>query len=347
MQQFHTVDPLHDSRWDDLVASHPRASVFHRSNWISALASTYGYRPLVLTSTPPGKPLSDGIPFCEIRSWVTGSRLVSLPFADHTNPLLNEHEDISSLGEWMRRASLEHGWRYVEVRPLSWLAQPNRLLAANQSFWSHFLDLTPSLEQIFRNFHRSCVQRRILHAERSGLVYEKGRSEELLSDFYCLLTMTRRRHSLLPQPRAWFQNLVHAMGGDAEIRLARRNGMAVAAMLTLRHKRTGVYKYGCSNRNLHHLAGVPFLFWKLIQESKADGMEQIDFGRTDIENHGLAEFKDRLGATRRRITYLRSPGSFREIRLLNPKLPVAGAVFSILPDAISSRMGQIIYRHVG
>jgi CelD/BcsL family acetyltransferase involved in cellulose biosynthesis len=345
--QFHILDPLLDSRWDDFVASHPRASVFHRGSWIRALASTYGYRPLVLTSTPPVEPLSDGIPFCEIRSWITGSRLVSLPFADHADPLLNERGDLSCLVEWIRLASLQHSWRYVELRPLLWPDQPNGSLAAGQSFWSHFLDLTPPLEQIFRKFHRSCIQRRILHAERSRLVYEKGRSEEVLSDFYRLLMMTRRRHNLLPQPRAWFRNLVRSMGGDAEVRLVRQDGVAVAAILTLRHQRTAVYKYGCSDQNFHRLAGMPFLFWKLIQESKADGVEQIDFGRTDMENHGLTEFKDRLGATRRRIRYLRFPDSFRESRLLTSKLPAAGAVFSVMPDAISSRMGQLIYRHVG
>ena len=137
------------------------------------------------------------------------------------------------------------------------------------------------------------------------------------------------------------------MGADAEVRLARRDGMAVAAILTLRHRRTVVYKYGSSDQKFHHLAGMPLLFWKLIEESKADGAEQIDFGRTDMENHGLAEFKDRLGAARRRITYLRFPSSLRESTLLTPKLPAAGAVFSVLPDAISSKMGQIIYRHVG
>src|SRR4051794_39851978 len=90
---LHTIDPLSDSRWDDLVASHPKASVFHHRGWLQALASTYGYRPVVMTSTPPGKPLSNGVVFCEVRSWITGPRMVSLPFADHCEPLLSESDD--------------------------------------------------------------------------------------------------------------------------------------------------------------------------------------------------------------------------------------------------------------
>jgi len=73
-----------------------------------------------------------------------------------------------------------------------------------------------------------------------------------------------------------------------------------------------VYKYGCSDEKFHHLAGMPFLFWKLIEESKALGAEQIDFGRTDMDNDGLVEFKDRFGTTRQRLTYYRYPETSRE-----------------------------------
>ena len=46
---------LSDSRWDELVSRHPRASVFHERGWLEALVRTYGYEPFVLTSTPPCK----------------------------------------------------------------------------------------------------------------------------------------------------------------------------------------------------------------------------------------------------------------------------------------------------
>ena len=71
------------------------------------------------------------------------------------------------------------------------------------------------------------------------------------------------------------------MSPNAEIRLARKGGVPIAAILSLKHRRTVVYKYGCSDEKFHHLAGMPFLFWKLIEESKDAGAEQIDFGRTD------------------------------------------------------------------
>jgi len=345
--QFYTLDPTQDSRWDDLVASHPKASVFHQTGWLKALAATYGYRPFVLTSTPPGEPLSDGIALCEVRSWITGSRLVSLPFADHCEPLLNEIGDSFEFTEWIRTECPQHNWKYIEIRPLSWQMHSDCPLVASQSFWFHTLDLAPSLEQIFRNSHRSCIQRRIQRAEREQLKYERGCSEGLLNDFYRLLLITRRRHRLIPQPRAWFQNLVACMSPGLEVRVARKENLPIAAILTLCHRNTVVYKYGCSDEKFHHLGGMPFLFWKLIEEGKTAGAEQIDFGRSDLENEGLVRFKDQLGATRRRLTYFRFQESATGKYLAASDLTVARRLFSVLPDALSSLAGQLLYRHIG
>jgi lipid II:glycine glycyltransferase (peptidoglycan interpeptide bridge formation enzyme) len=202
------------------------------------------------------------------------------------------------------------------------------------------------VKQIFEGFHKSSIRRKINRAEREGLSYEKGRSQELVAEFYRLLLMTRRRHRLLPQPRAWFRNLVEGGGDKVQIRMTRKDGTAIAAMLTLQHGSSVVYKYGCSDGRAHSLGGMPFLFWRLIEESKASGAEEIDFGRSDLEQQGLITFKDRLGATREVLTYYRhwgrpdghaDVGNWRAIR----------GLFGILPDGVLSAAGGALYRHMG
>src|SRR5262245_20006552 len=92
----HQLDPLSDPRWKDLVAWHPDASVFHPSAWLGALQRSYGYQPVAYTTSAPGAPLGDGIVFCRVESWLTGRRLVSLPFSDHCAPLV---ERVTALGQ--------------------------------------------------------------------------------------------------------------------------------------------------------------------------------------------------------------------------------------------------------
>jgi hypothetical protein len=344
---LYLIDPMLDRRWDELVASHPMASIFHHKGWLEALVRTYGYRPMVLTSASEGERLSDGIVFCEVKSWITGSRLVSLPFADHSEPLLNKNGDPLELTAWMRAECRKQNWKYIELRPIFWEMQSGCPLVTSQSFWLHTLSLTPLLDRIFDDFHKSCIQRRIHRAERAQLTYERGSSEALLSDFYRLLMITRRRHRLLPQPRSWFRNLIACMGHNAEIRVARKDTIPVSAMLTLRHRGTVVYKYGCSNEEFHNLAGMPFLFWKLIEESKTEGAEQIDFGRTDLDNDGLIGFKDRFGTTRRQLSYFRYSESIKAKGPVASNLTVTRSVCSVLPDVISSGAARMVYRNIG
>ena len=343
---LYCFDPMTDLRWDALVASHPESSVFHRKEWLQALVDTYGYQPIAITSAEPGKPLSDGIAFCEVKSWITGRRLVSLPFSDHSQPMLSEVTSQHDFAEWLVTATKNRRLRYIELRPVEW-SSPAGTLSAGQSFWLHTLDLTKPLEELFKNLDKNNLQRRIRKADRENLEYEKGASEQLLDEFFKLLLITRRRHQLLPQPASWFRNLAKNFKSDFEIRVARKDGRAIAAIVTLRHRQTIVYKYGCSDEQYHYLAGMPFLFWKVISESKAEQAVEIDFGRTEPDNEGLLRFKDQFGTTRRQITYLRYPPTNKEVSSIPSRVPYAGKIFSILPEAVSWRLGSILYRHMG
>jgi CelD/BcsL family acetyltransferase involved in cellulose biosynthesis len=340
------TDPLTDPRWDDLVSRHDRASAFHLRGWLEALSRTYGYQALVLTTAPPGKPMTDGVVFCRVSSWITGTRLVSLPFADHCEPLIDDKSELAQFLNQLQAERKSQGWRYVEIRPLSPIPGGQSVLQPSRSYCYHELDLSPSLEHIFRGLHKDSIRRRIQHGEREGLMHEVGRTEILVDEFYRLLLMTRKRHQLLPQPRAWFKNLVQFMGDSIQIRLARKDGIPIAAMMTLRHKSSVIYKYGCSDERLHNLGAMPFLFWKLIEESKAWGAERIDFGRSDLNHEGLITFKDRFGTAKRVLNYYRYPQEAKLNSAAWDRIKIR-QVFSILPDSISSIAGRLIYRHIG
>ncbi len=342
---FYLINPLTDQRWDDLLARHALAAAFHQRGWLQALSRTYGYEPLVLTSASDDKPMYDGIVFCRVSSWITGTRMVSLPFSDHCEPLLDEPQDLSEFVEWLRAKRDSQKWKYVELRPLAQIrddysAQPS------QSYCFHELDLSPSLAQLFRNLHKDSIQRKIQRAEREQLSYETGRSEVLTNVFYRLMLRTRRRHHLLPQPRAWFKNLVECMGEKVQIHVAAKNRTPVAAILTLSDGSSVTYKYGCSDERHHSLGAMPFLFWKLIEGAKASGAEKIDLGRSDLEQESLIAFKDKFGTTKKLLHYYRYPQR-SEHRPAPWGEHAIRQCFSILPDALSATAGRLVYRHMG
>jgi CelD/BcsL family acetyltransferase involved in cellulose biosynthesis len=340
------TDPLTDPRWEDFVAHHALASPFHQRGWLQALYRTYGYTPFVLTSARKGEPMADGVVLCHVSSWMTGTRMVSLPFSDHCEPLVGFPQCLSEFTSWMRRECDSREWKYVEMRPLSPIHSEEIGLHPSKSYCFHKLDLRPRLDQLFRNLHKDSVQRRVTRAEREKLSYSEGRSEVLVDEFHRLMLMTRRRHQSLPQPRGWFKNLVECMGDRVQIRMATKSGTPIAAMLTLRHGTSVTYKYGCSDERFHNFGAMPFLFWRLIEESKASGVETIDLGRSDLNQTSLIAFKDKLGTTKKLLQYFRYPRESKP-RWAAWGEQVSRQIFAILPNAVCSTAGRLMYRHMG
>jgi len=341
------IDPIKDLRWTEFLRTHPDASVFHTSGWLEALKRTYGYEPVVFTTSPPETELENGIPFCRVSTWFTGRRLVSLPFSDHCAPLVRNSAQLTCLLNSLQ-SELENGnWNYIEIRANDLHVTSLASFEKAKAFSFHTLDLGPNLDELFGGFHKDCVQRKIHRAEREGLTCEEGREESLLRKFYHLLLLTRRRHGLAPQPVRWFQNLIACLGDSVRIRVASKDGRPVASILTLRHKQTLVYKYGCSDDRFNNLGGTQLLMWKAIQEAKNDQLGEFDMGRSDDDQPGLIAFKDRWGAARSTMFYLRYP--LPRPQIIGAALPgnLAKYVLSHTPDSLLAATGNMLYKYMG
>src|SRR5580698_3195140 len=143
------INPLLDSRWEALVGSHPRASIFHTTNWLKALKLAYGYDPLVVTTCPPGTPLTNGLVLCRVNSWLTGRRFVSLPFSDHCEPLVSNSRELDDLLLHMRRYVDVGDSKYIEIRPRSHQPEARTGFARCTAYSFHSLDLGKTTQELF------------------------------------------------------------------------------------------------------------------------------------------------------------------------------------------------------
>ena len=336
------IDPLGDARWSEFVQQHPRASVFHSTGWLDALKRTYGYRPFVLTTSAADEALGNGVALCAIKS-VLGNRLVSLPFSDHCEPLVDRPEDADAITSFLAHGIQRRSWRSFELRPRFSVSQLPSGLRPTHQYAFHHCDLALALDEVFARFHASCVRRAIRRAEREGMEYEGGASPRLIESFFGLMQATRRRHGLVPQPIAWFRNLAASLSGAMQIHVASLAGDPVAGIVTLRFRRTLVYKYGASDAQFHRSGGIPFLFWRAIVDAHRKGVEELDLGRSDASHHGLIAFKERLGAQRSTLTYYRQP--FRKGREGAWQPRAARWLLERLPDPALTLAGRLLYKH--
>src|SRR5215469_15090028 len=257
---------------------------------------------------------------CQVRSPLTGNRLVSIPFSDHCEPLVHDSKELETF-----------------VADLTARVENSNL---------KYFDLRPSEQTLFKKFHKDSVQRKIRRAERERLRYEQGNSEDLLQHFYKLMILTRKRQGLPPQPLKWFRTVLSCMGKNAQIRVAFKETTPIASILTLTTKRSLVYKYGCSDPTYSNLGGTALLFWNAIRQAKADGIEELDMGRSDIVNTGLITFKERWGAELLPVNYWRYPlraASSNPERLIR----YVKKLISNAPDQALVILGNLLYRHVG
>jgi hypothetical protein len=347
---FYQVDPIRDGRWTEFAARHPKASIFHAAGWLDALQRTYGYRPVGFTNSPPTGELTNGLVCCEVDSWMTGSRLVSLPFSDHCEPLVDSVEELGYLIRALQERVKTESLRYIEVRPTEWdlgeLSAGTEFHPSARYFW-HVLDMQGDLDEVFGNLDKDSVQRRIRHAERSGVTDRCGSSEDLLKQFYDLFVLTRGRHQLPPMPYLWFQNLLRSLNDSLEIRVAYAEAKPVAGILTLRFRNLLHYKYGCSNIRFKNLGAMPWLLWRAISGGKKSGATKFDMGRTEEDNPGLLTFKNHWVSQPGHLVYWKYPQVSSIDGVDSRRLKLAKRVFSHMPHSLLKLTGKLIYKHIG
>lgn len=348
--RVHHIDPIKDARWADLVERHRKASVFHTVGWLEALRNTYGYEPVVFTTSSSSAELSNGFLFCRVDSWLTGRRLVSLPFSDHCEPLCDSMDDMNFLVRYLLTSMEHQDLRYLEIRPVNGnfgrTSETNGFQPAG-IYYLHVLDLRPELDQVFGSLDKDSVQRRIHRAERAGLAEKCGRSDDLLKEFFALFVKTRGRHRLPPTPYIWFRNLIRSYGEALEIRIAYWTNTPISAILTLRWKDMVYYKYGCSDARFNQFGAIPWLLWRAIASAKCNGASHFDMGRTEEQNTGLLVFKNHWVSQTQRLVYWRFPHTAALDSVNSWKLRTAKRAFSLMPDGLRTIAGKLLYRHIG
>ncbi len=108
-QEVRCVDPLSLADWDELVLVHPGATIFHSRAWAQVLSATYDHQPHYLAVGDETR-IDALLPLMEVRSRLTGTKAVSLPFTDVCQPLGNR-EPVQALYESALQFGNETAWR--------------------------------------------------------------------------------------------------------------------------------------------------------------------------------------------------------------------------------------------
>jgi CelD/BcsL family acetyltransferase involved in cellulose biosynthesis len=337
------LDPCSSDEWTQFIAAHPAATVFHHPAWMRVIRETYGYPMFAACLKREGR-ICSGIPFAEVRSALTGHRLVSLPFSDHCVPLVRENDPslVEKLISFTRAHRSETGARvdlHAELRGMSAShLQRNHVL--------HTLDIRNEPCELFASFDRRTTQRSIRIAQKKNVVVRECHTKAEFEPFYGLHLKTRKRLGVPVQPKALFDNIW-------ELMLKRGLGFALIAFhgetplgggVFFRFNNTVVFKYSASDMKYKAFQPSHAFIWAAIQIARERGCATFDFGRTDRSHEQLRRFKNSWNATEQDLNYTIIADRRRSERL--PKLQTAlGHVIRHSPEFVCRLSGEVLYKH--
>jgi CelD/BcsL family acetyltransferase involved in cellulose biosynthesis len=288
-----------DPGWLRFIASQPQATVFHHPAWSRVIAEAYGYRPLVLAQMGGDGSIEAGLPLLEMRHSRRGPRLASLPFTDYCPPLTVSLEAFTAgLIAWREVAGVRDVAVHAGLPAAAGVEVATRAVR-------HVLDLDGSAAELEARMKGTQVLRAVKKARRAGLRATLGRSHEDARVFYGLHVLTRHRQGVPVQPRR-FMDLLWKHVIDQELGfvvLVYLDRQPVAGALYLAWNRNLIYKFGASDPRFWELRPNNLVMWTAIAWACEQGYRTLDFGRTDLENQGLRDFKSRWGATEIPLAY--------------------------------------------
>jgi len=314
------------------VEAHPGATPFHLPEWGEAVEKATGHRSVTLVAERGGR-VAGLLPLTAVRSALFGSALVSTGFGVGGG-VLGEGADALADAAWdLARAE---NLASVELRggpvPAGW--RPRQGL-----YFGFARDLPQEDEAILTSIPRK-QRAEVRRALGSGLSVEVGRD---VATHYRVYAESVRNLGSPVFPRRLFEAVLEGL--DADILTVRREGRALASVLSLYFRGT-VYPYwGGGTREARSARANELIYYELMRHAVRRGCTRFDFGRSK-GGTGAFAFKKNWGFEPRPLVYA-VKGEARETNPLSPRYRLQVALWKKLPLWAANRLGPAIARGLG
>lgn len=348
-----------EADWDNFANGHPLGLVYHLSAWRNTLEGAFPHiqgRYLVLREQDSGKIVA-GLPVYTVKSWLLGNRMVSVPFASFSDPLVSSIAEFRELVPHIRNLFNRRNGRSLSVRT----RQLTRELAADRgrpetAYKHHYLPLDGHADEIFTRFNKTSVRQKVNKAAKAGISVVEANGPEAMRVCHAILAETRVRLALPPIPLSFYLAVEKFMAPrHLKIFLALQDEKPLACHLVLAHKDLWISEYSGNTNDAVH--GVnQLLYWETIKKAQDAGAATFSFGRTSATNQGLLDYK------RRWATIEEEAGDFSIMDALaaarseapNVRNREEGAPYRALrfvlaraPRPVCDLIGNFCYKHLG
>jgi FemAB-related protein (PEP-CTERM system-associated) len=324
--------------WSSFVAAHPRGTLYHDLQWLTALQEAFRCAVFWIECRNSAGGLCGILPLVRQRSIAFGDRLTSVAYCNYGGPLADSDSGRDSLLDAASALAESLGCTVIELRDTVMLGDRWDCRSDKVTFELRLPDTESELSARLGSKLRSQIRRASkedVHVAHGGM--------DLVAPFYEVFAENMRDVGTPVYPRRFFQVLARRLGSQLNIIVLRLEGRPTAAALLLRH-RDGVEIpwAACTDRGKRVSANMR-LYWEALTYSIGVGAATFDFGRCTVDS-GPYRFKRQWGAAPRPLYWhVWSPGaSARDSRQLGRAGVLASRLWQRLPLPLANALGPVI-----
>ncbi|MCO5215943.1 MAG: aminoacyltransferase [Thermomicrobiales bacterium] len=128
--------------------------------------------------------------------------------------------------------------------------------------------------QLLGNMHKK-TRYNIRLAQRRGVIIREANLDEI-DTFYALLRETAERNCFGIHPRSYYVDVLDALGNDAVMLLAEREGVTVAGLIAAKTGDEAIYLYGCSSSESRGQGATAAIQFAAMQWARECGCLRYD-----------------------------------------------------------------------
>ena len=211
-------------RWDAFVQACPDATFFHRSGWKKVIESAFGHRTHFLLAEAGGE-IQGVLALVEIRSWLFGHSLSSLPFCVYGGIAANSRKAGQALDKAAQELAADLKVAHLEYRN----QKPFHSDWPTKDLYVTFRkEIDPDVEQNMLNIprkQRAMVRKGI----KNGLV---GELDTGIDRFFAVSADNMHRHGTPAMSRHYFSLLKEVFGDDCEVLSITHDGEVISSVMS-------------------------------------------------------------------------------------------------------------------
>ena len=338
--------------WDAFVSTHPDGTIYHTSSWKRILQNTFRHIEPCFTAIEENGVIVAGMPFYVVRSKILGNSIISIPFANISNPLVSTPGQFDALFDTVRKYADENRLKKIIMHSVG--AEPywqNADILSHITDKHHFIPVSEEPAKLLKRFHRGSVRQHIRKIDSSGVVLEDADDISSVDIFFSIFVQARKTKGLPPIPRQFFLSMWEELKpkNRYHVYLVKYENTYVGAGIVLTSKDMVHLDFIADCNDYRFCRTSHVIYWEAINLAYREQLSGVSLGRTSVVNQGLLDFKRKWASHETdMLTHIypkQYTGPIQKDQSLKYKMLTA--VSKHLPDSVLIELGKVVYNHIG